>query len=76
MTDECFDGAGGDPAAPSALYLGDGDLTFTAVADAGDAINDADITLLSMTRTGPGAPSVIVTHNNFTVGLDSLATNL
>ncbi len=74
---DCFDSTG-DAAALSEVYLGDGDFTFTATDDNAnnDAINDADITLLSMTRTGPGAPSVIVTHNNFTVGLDSLATNV
>ena len=73
----------GDDAVPddpaiSEVYLGAGDLTFATTDDNGnnDAINDADVTLISMTRTGPGAPSVIVTHNNFTVGLDSLATNV
>jgi len=78
MTDECFDGAGGDMPAISEVYLGAGDLSFATTDDNNnnDAINDADITLISMTRTGPGAPSVIVTHNNFTVGLDSLATNV
>ncbi len=74
---DCFDSSGDDPAI-SDVYLGEGDLSFTSTDDNAnnDDINDADITLLSMTRTGPGADSVIVTHNNFTVGLDSLAVNV
>ena len=57
------------------LFLGDGDLSFTAAAD-GASLVDGEVTLISMSRRGPGTPNVAITHNTFTVGLQTFSTNV
>ena len=71
--------ANGDPleAAPSTLYLNDGDGTsWTEVDDINNALSDENIRYVSLTSTGPGTDQVIITSNSFAFGLDTLRTGV
>ena len=62
-------------AAPSELYLSNGNGTFawTKVADPGQLLDDGDLNFVHQTRLTPGGDNIVFTSNNFTIALDSLA---
>ncbi len=62
-----------NPPAPSEIYLNNGDGTnWTPVPDPNEIINDANVPLASLTTTGPGEDTILVTHNVLNVALDSV----
>ena len=59
---------------PSELYLNNGNGTvWTKVADPSEIMNDGHIRIASMHTTGPGTPSIVTTHDVFSIAKDSIA---
>ncbi len=59
---------------PSDLYLNNGDGTvWTKVADPNQVIDDGHIRMAQLTSTGPGTPTIAVTHDVFRLAKDSIA---
>ena len=60
---------------PSEVYLNSGNGTSWTVASNPDgALSEGSIRMAQLTSTGPGTEQIIVTHNSFTIALDSIAT--
>ena len=63
---------------PTQIYLnirGDG-TEWRQVTDPAEIIDDGNIPLLSFTSTGPGTDNILVTHNVFNLGLNSIAVGV
>jgi len=63
--------------APSAVYLNDGTGTnWTRIADPNELLAAGNRRLAQVTSTGPGTEPIVVTHNAFSVAMDSLRTGV
>ena len=59
---------------PSEVYLNNGNGTsWTKAVDPNQVLDDSHIRLAQLTTTGPGTPSIVVTHDVFNLAKDSIA---
>lgn len=59
---------------PSDVYLNNGNgRSWTVWPDPNEVITDGHVRMANLTSTGPGTPTIAVTHNVFVLGVDSVA---